>query len=68
MIKLRNVEKCYQIKAGFSYVLRQINLDIAAGEFILDQQGTTIVQVTHNEAWAAYGSRVIRLKDGWMEK
>ena len=34
----------------------------------LNQQGTTIVQVTHNEAWAAYGQRIIRLKDGWMEK
>jgi ABC-type lipoprotein export system ATPase subunit len=34
----------------------------------LNQEGTTIVQVTHNEAWAAYGSRIIRLKDGWMEK
>ncbi len=34
----------------------------------LNQEGTTIVQVTHNEAWAAYGHRIIRLKDGWMEK
>lgn len=34
----------------------------------LNQQGTTMVQVTHNEAWAAYGQRIIRLKDGWMEK
>jgi len=34
----------------------------------LNQQGTTIVQVTHNEAWAAYGRRIIRVKDGWMEK
>jgi len=34
----------------------------------LNEQGTTIVQVTHNEAWAAYGQRIIRLKDGWMEK
>ena len=34
----------------------------------LNQQGTTIVQVTHNEAWAAYGRQIIRLKDGWMEK
>ena len=34
----------------------------------LNQEGTTIVQVTHNEAWAAYGRRIIRLKDGWMEK
>jgi ABC-type lipoprotein export system ATPase subunit len=34
----------------------------------LNQEGTTIVQVTHNEAWAAYGRSIIRLKDGWMEK
>jgi putative ABC transport system ATP-binding protein len=34
----------------------------------LNQQGTTIVQVTHNETWAAYGHRIVRLKDGWMEK
>jgi ABC-type lipoprotein export system ATPase subunit len=34
MIKLRNLEKCYKTKAGFTYVLRQINLDIAAGEFL----------------------------------
>lgn len=34
----------------------------------LNQNGTTIVQVTHNENWAAYGHRVIRLRDGWMEK
>ena len=34
----------------------------------LNLEGTTIVQVTHNEAWAAYGRRIIRLKDGWMEK
>jgi len=34
----------------------------------LNQGGTTIVQVTHNEAWAGYGRRILRLKDGWMEK
>ncbi|MHB8524303.1 MAG: ABC transporter ATP-binding protein [Limisphaerales bacterium] len=34
----------------------------------LNQQGTTIIQVTHNEAWAAQGHRIIRLRDGWMEK
>jgi ABC-type lipoprotein export system ATPase subunit len=34
----------------------------------LNREGTTIVQVTHNEAWAACGQRIIRLKDGWMEK
>ncbi|MEO6684814.1 MAG: ABC transporter ATP-binding protein, partial [Dyadobacter sp.] len=26
----------------------------------------TIVQVTHSEANATYGNRVIRLKDGWL--
>ena len=32
----------------------------------LNQQGTTIVQVTHSEANAAFGSRTIQLRDGWM--
>ena len=32
----------------------------------LNAEGTTIVQVTHSETNAAYGNRVIRLKDGWM--
>jgi ABC-type lipoprotein export system ATPase subunit len=32
----------------------------------LNEEGTTIIQVTHNEAWAAYGSRIINLQDGWM--
>jgi len=34
----------------------------------LNQEGTTIIQVTHNEDYAAYGNRIIQLKDGWMEK
>ncbi len=33
----------------------------------LNAEGTTIVQVTHSEQNAAYGSRVIRLKDGWLQ-
>jgi putative ABC transport system ATP-binding protein len=32
----------------------------------LNQQGTTIIQVTHSEANAAYGNRTIQLRDGWM--
>jgi ABC-type lipoprotein export system ATPase subunit len=32
----------------------------------LNQEGTTIIQVTHSETNAAYGSRVIRLRDGWL--
>src|SRR3954468_12551807 len=34
----------------------------------LNGQGTTIIQVTHSETNAAYGNRIIRLRDGWMEK
>ncbi len=34
----------------------------------LNQEGTTIIQVTHSEPNATYGQRIIRLKDGWMEK
>ena len=34
----------------------------------LNQQGTTIVQVTHSEANAAYGSRTIEVRDGWVVK
>jgi ABC-type lipoprotein export system ATPase subunit len=32
----------------------------------LNQEGTTIVQVTHSETNAAYGRRIVRLRDGWM--
>ena len=32
----------------------------------LNDAGTTIIQVTHNENWAAYGDRIINLKDGWL--
>jgi ABC-type lipoprotein export system ATPase subunit len=32
----------------------------------LNKGGTTIVQVTHSEANAAYSDRVINLKDGWV--
>ncbi len=32
----------------------------------LNAEGTTIVQVTHSDANAAYGHRIISLKDGWL--
>ena len=32
----------------------------------LNAEGTTIVQVTHSEANAGYGNRVVRLRDGWI--
>jgi putative ABC transport system ATP-binding protein len=33
----------------------------------LNNDGTTIVQVTHSETNAEYGNRIIHLKDGWIE-
>lgn len=33
----------------------------------LNKQGTTIIQVTHSETNAAYGNKIIKLKDGWIE-
>jgi putative ABC transport system ATP-binding protein len=50
------------------------NLHSSQGEAIMDlfkklnHEGTTIIQVTHNDKYAACGKRIIRLKDGWMEK
>jgi ABC-type lipoprotein export system ATPase subunit len=34
----------------------------------LNREGTTIVQVTHSEANAAYGDRIIELQDGWLTR
>jgi ABC-type lipoprotein export system ATPase subunit len=48
------------------------NLHSAQGKEIMDMfkrlndEGTTIVQVTHSETNAAYGNRIIRLDDGWI--
>jgi putative ABC transport system ATP-binding protein len=50
------------------------NLNSKQGEEImtlfqqLNQEGTTIIQVTHSEKNAAYGSRIINLLDGSVEK
>lgn len=50
------------------------NLHTEQGEEIirlfkrLNDDGVTIIQVTHSAANAAHGNRVIRLRDGWMEK
>jgi putative ABC transport system ATP-binding protein len=32
----------------------------------LNEEGTTIVQVTHSEVNATYGHRIIKLRDGWV--
>lgn len=50
------------------------NLHSSQGKEIMDlfkklnDGGTTIVQVTHNEKNAEYGHRVIQLEDGWVTK
>ncbi len=48
------------------------NLHSAQGEEImqlfkmLNEAGTTIIQVTHSETNAACGNRIVQLKDGWL--
>src|SRR5260221_934169 len=32
----------------------------------LNEQGTTILQVTHSDVNAGYGNRIIKLRDGWV--
>ena len=34
----------------------------------LNEEGATIVQVTHSETNAAYGDRIVQLQDGWVVK
>jgi putative ABC transport system ATP-binding protein len=41
--------------------------DIMAMFKKLNDEGATVVQVTHSEENARWGNRVIRLKDGWLE-
>jgi len=49
------------------------NLNSREGENImnmfkeLNDNGTTIIQVTHSEKNAAYGKRIINLLDGWIQ-
>ena len=48
------------------------NLHSSQGEQIMDlfkklnEDGTTIVQVTHSEKNASYGRRIVQLNDGWI--
>ena len=34
----------------------------------LNSEGATIIQVTHSDKNAAYGNRIIQLRDGWIVK
>jgi putative ABC transport system ATP-binding protein len=48
------------------------NLHSSQGREIMDlfkrlnDEGTTIVQVTHSDTNASYGSRIVELRDGWV--
>ncbi len=48
------------------------NLHTSQGKEIMDllrklnDEGTTIIQVTHSETNASYGRRIIQLRDGWV--
>lgn len=50
------------------------NLHSSQGEMImgvldgLNKEGMTIIQVTHNEKFAQFGKRIIRLEDGYLSK
>jgi len=50
------------------------NLHSSQGKEIMDMfkklndEGVTIVQVTHNERNAEYGNRIIQIEDGWIAK
>jgi ABC-type lipoprotein export system ATPase subunit len=49
------------------------NLHSSQGKDVMDllkklnRESTTIIQVTHNESYAAYGNRIVKLKDGWQD-
>lgn len=50
------------------------NLHTSQGEVVMDwfrrlnqEDGVTIIQVTHSEHWASYGDRIIELVDGRIE-
>jgi ABC-type lipoprotein export system ATPase subunit len=50
------------------------NLHSEQGEMImkllkkLNEEGMTIIQVTHNENYAEYGNRIVQLKDGYLNE
>ena len=33
----------------------------------LNEEGTTIIQVSHDERVAAFGRRIVNLADGWIQ-
>ena len=59
MIRLTNVEKSYATKAGETFVLRRIGLEIAAGESRTKRASQTVEGVFAN-------SRATKWPNGWF--
>ncbi|GET30503.1 hypothetical protein [Prolixibacter sp. SD074] len=57
MISLKKIYKYYDNKYERTYILKKLN-----------DEGMTIIQVTHNQEFAQYGKRIIRLVDGEVEE
>src|SRR6478736_5343249 len=75
---LNNKERVAINKQYIGFVFQQYHLldDLTVAENLdvplsyrnikLNEGGTTIVQVTHSETNAAFGHRIVNLKDGWV--
>lgn len=71
LIRLRGIARFYENKGG-GLRSPQHNLHRTRGREIMElfrrpnDEAVTIVQLTHNEAWARCGNRIIELSDSWM--
>lgn len=74
MIQLKNIDKYYDSRFQWTFILKGVNLEVQQGEMImkllkkLNEDGKTIVQVTHNEKYADYCNRIIKLEDGLVRE
>ena len=59
MIRLTNVEKSYATKAGETFVLQRISLEVAAGESRTKRASQTVMGVLAK-------SRAKKWPDGWF--
>ena len=58
---VNTIEVLSGLKVGDQVILSDMELFRT-----LNESGTTIVQVTHSEVNASYGTRIIQLRDGWV--
>lgn len=68
----RDANRSFERMAGISQVVMAGPSNLSGDKEIMErfrrsnEQGTTIIQVTHSGANAAYGSRTIQIRDGWL--